>query len=55
MEKVRLQQGRFITQGRVGGLWGQQQMLQERGQQLSLHRGQWRARPSSIPTHWRLS
>lgn len=31
MKQVGLQQGRFITQGRVGGLRGQQQMLQERG------------------------
>lgn len=28
-------------------------MLQERGQQLSLQRGQWGAHPSSIPTPWR--
>jgi len=34
-------------------LWGQQQMLQERGQQLSLQRGQGGARPSSAPTYWR--
>lgn len=53
MEQVRLQEGRFITQGRVGWLRGQQQMLQERGQQLSLQRGQGGARPSSVPSHWR--
>lgn len=53
MEQVGLQQGRFITQGRVRGLRGQQQMLQERGQQLSLQRGQGGARPSSTPAHWR--
>lgn len=49
MEQVGLQQGRFITQGRMRGLCGQQQMLQERGQQLSLQRGQGGARPSSTP------
>lgn len=53
LEQVGLQQGRLITQVRVRGLRGQQQMLQERGQQLSLHWGQGRASPSSVPTHWR--
>lgn len=51
MEQVGLQQGRFITQGRMRGLWGQQQVLQERGQQLSLQRGQGGACPSSAPTY----
>lgn len=53
MEQVGLQQGRFITQGGVGRLRGQQQMLQERGQQLSLQRGEGGACPSSTPTYWR--
>lgn len=51
MEQVGLQQGRFITQGRMRGLCRQQQVLQERGQQLSLQRGQGGARPSSSPTY----
>lgn len=53
MEQVGLQQGSFITQGWVRGLWGQQQILQEGGQQLSLQRGQGGASPSPIPTRWR--
>ena len=55
MEQVGLQQGRFITQGRMRGLCGQQQVLQERGQQLSLQRGQGGACPSSAPACGRSS
>lgn len=53
MEQVRLQQGGFVTQGRVRGLRRQQQVLQERGQQLSRQRSKGGPRPSAVPARRR--